>query len=548
MFRKTDEQRSLFNADVMLSPRKVDRLRNTWAEQFRAHILPMIDEQAFAHFYHESNGRPNASVRLQVCLLLLKEMFDLTDAELLDQLEWNMLWHHALDLEADAAHLERKTLFNFRNKLLLHGGARGLFTALAQSLATLCGTSFEKQRIDSTHILSNVAHLSRLGLFVSTLELFMRQLKRHHPHALAALDRRFGERYLAEREGCFGDVTQSRVAGRMQQCAEDVFELVHRFAHDKTVGALEAYPLLVRLLDEQCDVGQGEALPRLKPAKEVAASSMQTPHDPDVTYGHKGKGYEAQVSETFGETSPVRLITDVAVTPSCGSDFGELVPALERLEQEGHRPDVLLADAGYISGQNLLDAHARGVELVGPTHSGQAKEELLHYSNFELAPLGSAHPVIRCPQGHAPVGQSVSRAKEGKVYNIYFERGVCEACPRRAQCPVMRHEEQAKEDGKPQRTKRRNPALRMPETSWATALMRQREQDKASFRELYRFRAAIEGVNSEAKRCHGLGKLRVRGARRVDLAVCLKATAINIKRTLHALVEGVLEPPAPLAA
>src|SRR5690606_41466271 len=110
---------------------------------------------------------------------------------------------------------------------------------------------------------------------------------------------------------------------------------------------------------------------------------MQTPHDPDVTYGHKGKGYEAQVSETFGETSPVRLITDVAVTPSCGSDFGELVPALERLEQEGHRPDVLLADAGYISGQNMRDAHARGVELVGPTHSGQAKEELLHSRSEE---------------------------------------------------------------------------------------------------------------------------------------------------------------------
>ena len=44
----------------------------------------------------------------------------------------------------------------------------------------------------------------------------------------------------------------------------------------------------------------------LKDPKQVSADSLQSPHDPDVTYsGHKGKGYEVQVAETCqGERHP----------------------------------------------------------------------------------------------------------------------------------------------------------------------------------------------------------------------------------------------------
>ena len=58
------------------------------------------------------------------------------------------------------------------------------------------------------------------------------------------------------------------------------------------------------------------------------------------------------------------------------------------------------------------------------------------------------------------------------------------------------------------------------------------------WRKRYDIRAGIEGTNSELKRAHGLGRLRVRGGRRVRLAVYLKALACNFKRMVHArLVE-----------
>jgi len=55
------------------------------------------------------------------------------------------------------------------------------------------------------------------------------------------------------------------------------------------------------------------------------------------------------------------------------------------------------------------------------------------------------------------------------------------------------------------------------------------------WRKRYAVRAGVERMNSELKRRHGLGHLRVRGGRRVRLAVYLNALACNIKRMIHAL-------------
>ena len=104
---------------------------------------------------------------------------------------------------------------------------------------------------------------------------------------------------------------------------------------------MEEYGLLERLLHEQRHVGrhedgrpgagdddaeEGKVPTALKEPREVRSYSMQTPHDPDVTYsGHKGKGYEVQVSETCEESNAVQVITHVEVTPSSGSDAGVTV-------------------------------------------------------------------------------------------------------------------------------------------------------------------------------------------------------------------------------
>ena len=54
-------------------------------------------------------------------------MFNLTDDEALEQLEFNLLWHHALRLDIEETHLPQKTLHNFRVRLMQHDGGRLAF-------------------------------------------------------------------------------------------------------------------------------------------------------------------------------------------------------------------------------------------------------------------------------------------------------------------------------------------------------------------------------------------------------------------------------------
>ena len=139
MFRKKDPQGSLFETCNLVPEAKARRLQASWAETFRARALPLIDEELFAPLYWDDNGRPNRPVQTVFAVHLLKEMFGLTDAEALEQLEFSLLWHHALELTPEEAHLPQKTLHNFRARLLAHDGGREAFAATTDRILDALG-------------------------------------------------------------------------------------------------------------------------------------------------------------------------------------------------------------------------------------------------------------------------------------------------------------------------------------------------------------------------------------------------------------------------
>src|SRR5271170_3849342 len=118
MFRPKRDQRSLFSATTLLPEAKRRRLERTWAWGFRTEALPLIDEEKFRHLYHENNGRPNKPVQTLIGLLIIKEMFELTDEEALFNLDLNLAYQVALELDPDEAYICQKTLHNFRTKLI----------------------------------------------------------------------------------------------------------------------------------------------------------------------------------------------------------------------------------------------------------------------------------------------------------------------------------------------------------------------------------------------------------------------------------------------
>jgi len=554
MFRPTDPQLSLLESRFLVGPKKRERLERSWAEAFRTKILPLIDEEVFRSCFHQDNGRPNKSIRLLVGLHILKEADDLTDEQVLDALEFNIQWQHALGVDPATAHVAERTLYYFRHKLMENERAQRVFEQVTQAMMKMDGLSAARQRLDSTHVISNIAVLTRLGLFTETITVFLRELRKEAPAKLAKLDSPLLNRYL-EREGYFGDATREQAQRRLPVVAQDLFALVKRFEADAAVKGFSSYGLLVRLLGEQCDVTEGEATTAaatVKEGKEVAGTSLQSPHDPDATYGHKGKGYEVQVAETCVKDNAYQVITAVEVNGAHASDQNATVPIVEKLIADGNKPDELLADTGYGSGENIVGCAELGVALVAPVQDPHAPERPDRWMGDHVseapasdegsdpmtpeqaseAPAGSPttrvmtlgdfafnatfSEVISCPNGVSPT----ERRSSDTAYYATFPGSSCATCPLAKTC-ITRRVAQSEDR-----------ILRWRDTKAATAT-RQRAQQTPAFKEGYKLRSGIESTNAELKGRHGLGDVRVRGGDRVGLAVVLKSLALNVKRAVQ---------------
>jgi len=473
MYKPTDRQRSLFEVGMMLPQKKRVQCEKSWAGAFREKALPLLlkRESDFAALFDDTNGRPNKSVALVVGTLLLKEMNDLTDEEAIGSLDFDLRWGYAFDVESTETHVCQKTLHNFRTGLMKHDKSQLVFRGLTDELIGTLAIDTSRQRLDSTHILSNIRVLSRLGVFCETIRVFLKALKQGHSKVYASLPEGILKRHGEESH--YADARHQEGPRRLSVVARDTYRLFSRFQGQEGIEAMEEYRLLERILKERCDIeeesqfpgkddddsGEGAVPVKLKSAKEVSSDSLQTPHDPAVTFsGHKGQGYEVQLTETCVKENPVQLITHVETTPSAKSDFSATVPVIESLEEAGISPDEMVADTNYSGAKNAAKAAEHGVNLLAP-----------------------------CPAKGKPDPSKKYPTPEPK-------------------CPTT-----MKEAGK-----------------WL-----QCQEANDNFDEQYAIRSGIEATNSEFKRGQGAGHLRVRGGDRVKLVIHLKATACNLKRALR---------------
>jgi hypothetical protein len=587
MFRPTDRQRSLFGAADSLTPRQRKRLQGSWAHLFHLEVFPLLlsAEGEFADLYVDGSGRPNWSIARMLGILLLQEMHDASDQSALDALTFDTRWQHALDIKPDLAQLSRRSLVDFRARLQRADPEleriRGLFDRILLAARNDLGISTEQQRIDSTHIVSNIRIRGRADLFTKTLRHFLTGLRRGHPDLFASLDEELREWAERSYEGWFARSDANARRQAFDQVVRWCDEVLLRFANDKAISQDERFVLLKRLFEEQCRIdevdtpdGTGEkpaALPapederppddddeppaakvrtanqkkrRRKAAKrntksrtipvddgraitlkgpsEVGGASLQSPFDPDAGYGHKGSGYSVHIAETCNNPG-TELLTDFSVCPANLNDQGQAAQSVERLQRNCIRPDKFFADSGYVTTKALEQAENDEYELYGPVLTTKLPDGWIGRNAFTIDP--STRQVLLCPEGHPPLrhGLRFSDNEPHPTLHAWFDGQECRPCPLLGRCAVR----------KPNNGKAGNFHLELIPRLVARD-KRLAEQADSGWWEEYSIRGGIEATHSELKRAHGLGRLRVRGRKAVGLAVALKLTACNIKRWARA--------------
>lgn len=500
-------------ASAMFSPMTLKYLSSDWPGVFRFQMLHLMPAEALGKHFSDQVGCPTKELYGMAGAIFLKEFFDLTIPQTVERYLTDAAWQYALNVNPMEASLSHATVERYLKLFAENDLASEVFHRVTSALIEALDLDVSRQRLDSTHIYSDMATFGRTKLMGVTIKRFLVQLKRHHPELYGALNMELLVRYAPSQAKLFGDFTGPRTALR-QRVAEDLLMLVSRFADDQRVSDRSSYKAMARVLAEQCDV-QEETV-ELK--KKTGGDVMQNPSDPDATYdGHKGPGHQAQIAETCGAENEVQLITGVETEPAHASDQNACVPMIDQLEAHDRKPEILYADGQYGSDANVVEAANRGVDLQSPVAGAPPQNsDDLTIDDFVVGE--ETQTVACCPNGHEPASSTRDPAK-GRTRTV-MDASHCSACPCRNQCPVKQVGGEYVIEHTPAEHR---------------LASRRAEQATEAFRENYAIRGGGESVNAGLKRKTGMGRLRVRGSPRIRMAVLLRCAGWNLFRALAAM-------------
>ena len=526
-------QYPLINSLMDLSEKQRKRLDESWAGVFYREFYCRLKDEPFAVLYSDLPSRPNYPVRILLALEFLKAGNGWTDEVMYDQFCFDTQVRYALGLwRLGEGEFELRTMYYFRERLSRYMQETGIhlvsraFQQVTDGQITAFSLNTGLQRMDSTQIASNIHTAGRLQLLVSILQRVHRMLteedKAHYGDVFAPYIQGHAGQYIYHLKGQDTNEHIQRIGELMQRLVD---ELRPGYAQ-----VLE-YQKLERVFGEHFRVE--EQVLKTKVGKELSASSLQSPDDPEATYRQKGQreyiGYITNITETCDPDNPLQLITQVQVAPNNTEDADLLVEALPNLQARTELA-TLYTDGGYGSAEADQALQDNQVELVQTAIRGRVPStEKLNLSDFEIKQSQSGTPTeITCP-GKQTVAVQQSSQKKG--YVAHFEADTCQGCPFLTKCPAQR--------GK------RDERWHLRFTQDQAMMSQRRRKSRLRQKEGRNLRAAIEATICSLKRRFPASKLPVRGRFRVTCMMIGSALMSNIrriKRYLDALLKPNHEP------
>lgn len=505
-----------------LSPVAVRRLQSSWHVLFRRVILELMPTDSLASHFHPVLGRPTKELYSIAGLVLIKEFMNWTNERAADSYMFDLSIQYALNLEPDQQSMCERTLERYCRLFREDSIAQQIMSDVTGKLVKVLELDVSKQRLDSTHISSNMAVFGRTRLMGVAIKGFLEYLRENSPRLYGKLPEAIQTRYAPSRNLLFGGWKKDDDWNRHRQTvAEEMHWIIAQFASHKTLAKSKPYQMLKRVFDQQCEIRAEKVQVRSSPGGNI----ITNPSDPDATLdGHKGSGFQIQLSETCSDENNVQLIVSAIPEQAHQCDSDALKKVLEDLSEQDLLPNQMVADTAYGSDENYVRSQRYGVDLVAPV-PGQESESKASGDQFRETDFpvverqvtdayGVTHTnpfIVTCPAGKEPHRSHYHHHFE-KMEILHFP-GTCRECPLRSRCPV----------------RYANGWMIVTIHAKPRRIAERREHQKtADFKAKYRKRSGIESTNSLLKRVTGIGRLRVRGKASVFMAMLLKVVGWNI--------------------
>lgn len=251
----SSQQYSLTDITNSLTNREKKALENSWAKIFAEEIFPSIDEERFRVLYSDrTQCRANTPVNICVGALIIKELFRISDDEIVENLMLDPRYQYALHTTSyDEQPLSDKTLSRFRKRCYDYESAYGIdllhdcVTDLGSKIAKLMNINPRIKRMDSLMIEANIKNLSRAELLYSCIAKLVTYIHKEHKDELpSGLEHYYNPNDFNQTfHYCDSTGTDEQIQSIL--CDADKLLAVCSSGYDDTAE----YQLLVRCLSEQ---------------------------------------------------------------------------------------------------------------------------------------------------------------------------------------------------------------------------------------------------------------------------------------------------------
>lgn len=353
--------------------------------------------------YCSNNGRMAESPIRMFKYLLLKTIYTVSDADVVERSQYDMFFKYFLEMAPEQAVINASSLTKFRKLRLKDTDLLNLLIGKTVSIAV------EKGIIQSRSIIVDATHsLSRSNPY-SALEV-LRERSKLLRKAAYSVD-----------ENMKGQMPEKNASNELEK------ELTYCKELEKCIESDQALSLIPAVK---------EKLNLLKETVEDTHERYILSKDTDARTGHKSAdssffGYKTHLAMT-GE----RIITAAVVTSGEKGDGPELPKLLEISQDNGIRVDTIIGDSAYSGKENLKlknrdDQNIKIVAKLNPsiTQGFRKDEDRFDYNKDA--------DMFVCPAGHL----AVRKARQGKkddgtnqVDTYYFDIEKCKVCPLRGNC------------------------------------------------------------------------------------------------------------------
>lgn len=457
----------------------------------KGNMLRQINELVDFSFVYEElkrnycldNGRNAIDPIRMFKYLLLKAIFELSDADIVERSKYDMSFKYFLGMAPEEPVIDASSLTKFR-KLRLKD--MNLLDMLINKTVEI---AIEKGIIQNKTIIVDATHTKARYNQKSPREILQdrsRKLRKAIYKVEESLKAKFPPKNTS-------DVLEDEIA----YCQK-----------------------LINVIEEE---GSVCALPKIKEPlnllKETLADDLEhlrISEDPDARVGHKSADTSFFGYKTHIAMAEERIITAAIVTTGEKNDGKQLQTLIEKSNAAGMEVKTVIGDTAYSEKDNIAYAKTNEIELVAKlnpqiTQGGRKKEEEFQFNKDA--------GMYVCKVGH----MAIRKARQGKkgvgknqTDTYYFDVELCKRCPLKEGC----YKEGAK-------AKTYSVSIKSGEHTDQMAF-----QESEYFKTKAKERYKIEAKNSELKHRHGYDIASSSGLIGLEIQGAMAIFAVNIKRIL----------------